>query len=164
MSLDFVSFHISDEEANQGHSSLDVFDEIFAKKFVNLTPRDRKKFGRQARRYQPWRQPILQYMEQVPELTPYYLDEEEFRNDIKNLEHLTAYRGKLLSLLEGVEDTAVLLRKDIHQKAKSYYDHVKVAARNDVPGSTTILQHLEKLFSIKKKRKKNPSASLRDRR
>ena len=155
MPLDnLISLEFTDEEVKEIDTSLKVLEKYFNKKMINLTPEEKRKYGRPGPKFMPWIKKILMYMEQIPELTPNYLKTGEFKKDVRSAEFLTSIKARIKLLNESVDDTTILIRKDIHQAGFIYYRNVKLAAGSDVPGSTSVYQDLKSIFTSRKARKR----------
>lgn len=155
MPFDKYSLEFTPEEIKKIEDSLSVLDKTLSPKMLNLTPKEIDIKKGPGKKTQLWRDKILMYLEHRPEMTPRHMDVEEYRKDAAAVKALTAFGKKLRSILEGVEDTAAVLREDLHKKGKDYYEHVKLAAEGEVPGSTTVLKDLEPLFDPRRMGRKN---------
>ena len=61
--------------------------------------------------------------------------------------------AKLKQLYEMFDDTFILLGHDVYINSLAFYNAVKIAAKNNVPGSTSIYQDLKQRFPGGGKRK-----------
>ena len=155
MPLDnLISLEFSDDELKEIDMAFKMLEKNLNHKMVNLTPQEKKKYGRPGPKFMPWIKKIVMYMKQNPELTPTYMNKEEFLKDVRIIEIMTGIKARLALLNEAVDDTNILVRKDLHQAGISYYRHLKLVAKSDIPGSTSPLQDLEAIFKSRKGRKK----------
>lgn len=155
MPFDKHSLEFTPEEIKKIEESLTVLEKTLSPKMLNLTPKESDIKKGPGKKTQLWRDKILMYLEQKPEMTPRHMNVEEYRKDAAAVKALTAFGKQMRSILEGIEDTAAVLREDLHKKAKEYYKHAKLAAEGEVSGSTTVLQDLEPLFDPRRMGRKN---------
>lgn len=152
MSFDKLTVQFTPEEVKKVQKALEEVEKILEPRTINLTPQEKKKMTGPGKKSQIWRNPILIYLDHFPELTPSFMNVEEYRSDIKALEVLTGINAKLIMIKEMVNDTSAQLRSDIYQQADCYRENVLNAAKRNVPGSTSVAREIKKLFSTKGKK------------
>ena len=150
MPFDKYTLELSTEEIERIKQSLDTIEKTILHKMINLTSDEKRKLNGPGKKTQYWRNDILMYMEEKPELTPYYVDAEKYKKDVKAIELLKELEGRLKILLEGVEDTSAVIRDDLHTTGRHYFDHVKAASLSTAEGTTTIYRELAPLFNPRK--------------
>ena len=139
-----VSF--TEEDISKLKKSLSEIEEVLAPKVVNLTPDERRQYGRIGNNTQNWIDKVDTYMVQNPKLVPFYLSKEEFDKDRLARSIFLDLIKQTNSILESMEDTGMLLSTDIYHNALAFYQNVRLAANQNVPGSTSIYQDLAEQF------------------
>jgi hypothetical protein len=141
-----ISIAFSKEETDKINKSIEDINDVLANKVINLTPDERKQYGRINNRTEAWIDKINTYMEQNPKLVPFYLDKNEFDKDREARKEFLDILKKINSLQEGMEDTGMLLSTDIYHAALAFYHNVRIASNQNVAGVTTIYKDLAERF------------------
>jgi hypothetical protein len=153
MPLDnLIEVVFTEEEEAKINSAIKVINEVLEDKVVNLTPIERCKYSRVNNRTINWIEKIDTYMEQKPELIPFYLDKEKFDKDKTAFLKFMSLNNRLLSLQETVKDTSILLGKDVYNSAISFYQNIRVISEQNVPGITHIYEDLSQQFPGRNKK------------
>lgn len=147
MSLNnLISVDFTPEEEKEVNSALAVIERIIGNKAVNLTPDERQEYGKLGDKTENWVEKVQGYMNQKPELVPFYLDKNEFLKDQKSRKIFLSYLNRFKSLMESCDDTAKLLSTDVNNAALAYYRNIKLIAQQNVPGTSVIYEDLSKQF------------------
>ena len=141
-----LSVKFTEEEKKEVFTCLERIEEILNGKVINLTPEEKQEYGRIGEKTEEWIRKVNMWMDQKPEAVPYYLDLEEFRNDIKVRDMMKPLMGRLKLLAETLDDTSVILSTDIYNIALAYYRNIKIVSRANVPGTSEIYNDLSKQF------------------
>jgi hypothetical protein len=147
-----ISINFSIEEKKEIEQALTVLEKVLSKKMINLTPKEKQKYSRPRESFYDWIQKIMMYIEQAPELTPSYLKVNELKNDLSNFDLLRGYFLRLLSIQEGIEDTSILIWKDIYDSGITFFRSAELASQSNVTGSTTVFADLKEIFKKQGKR------------
>jgi hypothetical protein len=147
-----ISINFTEEEKKEIDKAVATLDKILSKKMINLTPKEKQKYSRPRESFYNWIQKVLMYIDQAPEMTPPYLDVEELKKDLNNYDLLHGYFLRLLSIQEGLEDTSLLIWKEIYDAGITYFRNVELASQSNVPGSTTVFDDLKGIFKKQGKR------------
>jgi hypothetical protein len=115
-------------------------------KVINLTPDERRRYGSISNEMTPWMDKCRGYMAQLPGIVPNYIDQAELDADMQARRDLIPRLMRAKSILESIDDTAVLLGSDVLTNCLAFYRSVKAAAKANVPGSTTVHQDLAQQF------------------
>ena len=109
MALDnLISVEISLADKTEILASLQDVATKLQGKMVNLTPLERKKYGKIGNETANWIQKVRDYMTQRPDLIPVWIDLTELDKDLKAHEDLIEIINRVLDLLEQLEDTSKL--------------------------------------------------------
>lgn len=147
MPFDIHSLNLPPEKVDIINQALEILNSTLMPLMVNITPEEKqKKYNTPYRDEVPWIEKIQMYMKDLPELTPHYIDTEEFKKDFQNYLLLQEFAKAIVMLKEGVDDTSMVLWTDIFNVARTYFEVIKLASKNDVPGSTSIYNDLKVIF------------------
>jgi hypothetical protein len=78
---------------------------------------------------------------QNPNLCPPYLDITAFNTDFANTHNLLTLNNTALQLHESIDDTAITANSEACQTSLVFYNSMKIAARQDVPGAKAVYKH-----------------------
>jgi hypothetical protein len=143
---DLVSVELTPAEIDEVTTSLTKVLDIIKPKAKNLTPSERQMYGRVRYEFEVWIDKCRSHMHDNPTLVPPYIDTAEYEKDYAARVAMKPIEAKLQQLYEMFDDTFVLLGHDLFTNSIAFYNAVKTAAKNNVPGSTTIYQDLKQQF------------------
>lgn len=147
MALDnLISIKLTPEQLEKMENAIAQMNEAFAWLSVNLTPEERRQYGRIADRNQVLVDKIKNYLEQYPNTQPPSFDKDEFEADYKARLQLAKPIRALRGILEKIQDTKTLLDHDNYTAAIAYYRYVKYLSSVNEPGVTHIYQDLRKHY------------------
>lgn len=84
----------------------------------------------------------LEYAKQNPQITPGFLNVDEFNKDVSAVSTLSRILNPLQQLVEKLDDTTTVAGSEAYVAALTFYSAVKNAVRSDVPGAKTIYDDL----------------------
>lgn len=158
MDKNLASVVFTTEELQRLDQALDAITEVLKGKTYNLTPAERKQFGRIAEQNKLFVDKAKNYMEQYPQYVPAFVDKAEFDKDHKAREVIENRLIRLDGLREQLADTKILLDNDNYTASLTFYRNIKFLAKENFPGITNIVQDLSQFFSrTKKKTEEKPS-------
>jgi hypothetical protein len=143
---DLVSVEFSPLEINEVTASLTKVMDIIKPKAKNLTPSERQMYGKVRYEFEVWIDKCRAHMTGNPSLVPPYIDTVEYEKDYAARTTMKPVEQKLQQIYEMFDDTFVLLGHDLYVNSLAFYNAVKTAAKNNVPGSTSIYQDLKQQF------------------
>ncbi|MBI5778935.1 MAG: hypothetical protein HZA49_05710 [Planctomycetes bacterium] len=82
----------------------------------------------------------------MPSIVPGYIDLAELNRDMQARRDLIPRLRRATSIMESMDDTALLLGSDVFTNCLAFYKAVKAAAQANVPGSTSVYQDLAAQF------------------
>jgi hypothetical protein len=91
-----------------------------------------------------------------PILVPAYVDVNEFDKDLQGVHFLHLIESPLEKILKAVEDTKMEAGSEAYIAALSFYNSVKVAAKNNVPGAQVVYDDLKNRFEGQGRTKPKP--------
>ncbi len=147
MALDnLISFELTAAELTEIDAAIENISKIIAPKVVNLTPEERKQYGRIGNRTENWIDKVKGYMDGNESLVPAYINKPEHDKDYAARKALQPRLNKLNAIVEGLDDTQKLISSDLYQNSIAFYRNMKITALQNVPGSTSIYQDLQAQF------------------
>jgi hypothetical protein len=88
-----------------------------------------------------------------PQFCPAYFNLDDLNIDIADAVGLRALNNRLEQLSREVDDTMMLAGSEAFTQSLSFYNAVKQAARDNIPGAQPLLDELKKRFAIGRPRK-----------
>ncbi|WP_148639404.1 hypothetical protein [Aquimarina longa] len=141
-----ISTSFSSEDLKKINHALTTIEDTISGKVINLTADERQQYGKLGNKTENWVKKVNQYMEQKPELVPFYLDKEEFDKDTQAREDIIPVLRRMTSVFESLDDTSKLLSTDIYNAAIAYYRNIKLISQQNVPGTSNIYSDLSSQF------------------
>ncbi len=154
-----ISFTLSPEEEARLNSCIGELETLLASKFVNLTPDERKEYGRAGHRTENWITKVHQYIQQYPDLVPRHVDVNEFNNDYRSRTALMPYLRRLEAVVTRMDDTGLLLGSDLYTNALMYYRNLKVLSAANVPNAKAVEADLKQQFPAPSRKKAENTAA-----
>ena len=148
---DLISLEFSEAEVTKIDQSLTDIETVLAGKVIALQPEERNQYGRVAESTQVWISKINGYMASKPELVPAFINVAEFDKDLKARMAIMPRIARLNAVVNGMEDTAILLGTDLYNSAIAYYRNIKLLSQQNVPGAKMIFEDLAHKFPGKPK-------------
>ncbi len=147
MAIDnLISFSLTSEEQQALDNALATIEGIMSKKFISLTPDERKSYSRVSDKTEDWIGKTKGYMAQNPSLILSHIDVQEFNADYDARQVILPRLRRLESILNQFDDTCMLLGSDLYHNAITFYKGLKAAAATDAPGAKTIYADLSSRF------------------
>jgi hypothetical protein len=119
---------------------------------IKLTTDQKKAMAKVDDARLPFVEKALQFGKQEPRVVPPFTEVNEYTRDIGLYRTLGPVENEILSLAEMISDTRIAAGADAFQSALSIYNSSKGAAKNNVPGTQTIVDELGKLFNYHSKK------------
>ncbi|MEK7310283.1 MAG: hypothetical protein AAB038_05645 [Planctomycetota bacterium] len=159
MALDnLITVSFTPAELAAFDTALAAIETLLQGKVINLTPDERRRYGSISNEMTQWVQKCRGYMTQLPAIVPNYINLSELDADMTARRDLMPRLMRAKSILESIDDTAVLLGSDVLTNCLAFYRSVKAAAKANVPGSTTIHQDLAQQFQARRSSAPPPPA------
>jgi hypothetical protein len=121
-------------------------DAILAPYVISLTPSERQAMAKMGEKTLNFVEKAHEFVATNPTLCPPYLDIAAFDVDFADAHNLWNLLLVTQQLHENVDDTAMLAGSEAYQAALVFYNSVKMAARQDVPGAKAVYEELKKRF------------------
>jgi hypothetical protein len=111
-----------------------------------LTPAQRQSIPKVSDRTFGFVEKAHEFAVQNPNLCPPYLDMAAFKADFADIHNLLTLNNTTLQLYEATDDTTMTAGSEAYQASLVFYNSVKMAARQDVPGAKAVYEELRKRF------------------
>lgn len=141
-----INFSIPDEAIAQVKQKLAEITTIFKPYLIALTPAERQAIPKMSDKTVPFVEKTLDYCTSAPQFAPSFMDREALAADMKVVNQLIPVFRIVKQLSDGLDDTSMEAGAESYVNALAYYNSVKLAAKNDVPGAKAIYEDLSKRF------------------
>lgn len=139
------------EELTQLDEAIGKIEQLLVGKTRNLSLEERQQFGRIAEQNKLFVNKVKDYMEEYPQYIPPFVDKPEFDRDFESRKVIEKRLMRLDGITEQLSDTKILLDNDNYTNALTFYRNIRYLSKEDVPGTTTIVQDLSQFFSRSKR-------------
>ena len=112
----------------------------------NLTPTQRKERLKLGDKSLAFAQKSYDYAQSNPAFVPSYLDMNMFSIDMEDTTGLRVLQITLAQLATGIDDTVMISGGEAYNASLVFYNAVKQAAKQNVPGAKAIYEELQKRF------------------
>jgi hypothetical protein len=113
---------------------------------VALTPTERHKLPKMGEKTISFVEKAHDFARQNPNLVPPYLDMDDFDTDFQDAHGLWTLANSIRQLNENVSDTEMTAGSEAYQAALVFYQSVKIAATQDIPGAKAVVEELRTRF------------------
>ena len=141
MSENLVSIAISKEAKKEIFEAIEIINKNLPE-LISISKDDKASLPKMGDKSVAFVTKALHYAEVNKEVTPGFLDVEEFRKDVEAVRNLSQILNPLQQLVEKLEDTATVAGSEAYIAALTFYSVVKNAVKLDVPGTKTIYEDL----------------------
>ncbi len=147
MPLDnLISISFTAAEVTTLETSLAAIEAIINPKVVNLTPKERQRYGKMGDETENFAVKTVTYTEQNPQIVPFFLDAAELKIDIEARKVIDPILKRISIIFEKLDDTHKVIGFDLFNQVISIYRNVKMLSKQNVPGITVIYEDLKKQF------------------
>ena len=140
-----ISANISNDTLTRAISLIDELESLFPF-LLSLTPDERQSGFRLGDANMSFLTKSKDYITLSPQHMPQFVDIVETNNDINVATNLFTVTKKLGMLSSKIEDTATQAGFEALASVLAYYNSVKLAAKNNVPGAQSIYDDLKTRF------------------
>jgi hypothetical protein len=113
---------------------------------TSLTPAERQSLPKMGEKTLSFVEKAHEFATQNPNLVPPFLDMAAFDVDFADAHNLWTVLLTSQQLHENLDDTAMVAGSEAYQMSLIFYNSVKMAARQDVPGAKAVYEELKKRF------------------
>lgn len=128
------------------HSMLNEALEILSPYMLALTTSDRRELPKMGEKTIAFVEKAYEFAKQNPNLRPAFLEMNEFEIDFTDARSLWMLLNTVHQLENTIDDTEMVAGSEAYQAALVFYQSVKMAARNNVPGAKAVYEELKMRF------------------
>ena len=154
MQQNLISGNITAAQINEAKTNITVFKTTLDGILQNLLPEEWLGLAKMFDKTLAFVGKCVDYASQNSNLVPSFIDVAEAKNDFDLASNLNELLQQLQPLCQSLEDTIMMAGSDSYQASLSFYGNVKLAAKNNVAGSTAIARDLAQRFPGKARRVK----------
>lgn len=150
MSENRISIQFNEADARDINQAIQVLITKFGPYLVALMAEYKRSIPKVGDKGAAFMDKSAGYMTTNPEFIPMFVDKTEADKDFESFKVLHGFLRLLAPLVSNIEDTAMLCGSEFYRACLNYYDTVKKAAQNNVPGARTIYEDLKVYFDAQK--------------
>ena len=154
-----VSIEIPDSDAAKIAEALNTVKTVLKPYLVSISTEERQTLPKMNEKTVPFVKKVLDYAGSHPEFAPSYLSVPELKKDVDAFEALIKIGKPLEEIAVAITDTTILCGSEAYTAALSYYNAVKQAVRQNVPGAKVIFDDLKTKFEANGTRTKTAGTS-----
>jgi hypothetical protein len=148
-----IKIVLTEEQKTAISTGLKSLKDILGPILISLTPAEKQSMLKLGDKSISFVGKNLMYAEQKPEFIPSYLDLAEWKIDLQARNDLAPYNAEIQELNSLLLDTIALCGNEAYREALTFYNSVKQAAKNNVPGAKPIYEELKQQYPNHKKAK-----------
>ncbi|MDR2292847.1 MAG: hypothetical protein LBE11_05160 [Prevotellaceae bacterium] len=137
----------------QAQSKIDEANALLAPYLLVLSPDERHSLPKMGDKTLSFVEKAFDYARHYPALCPSYLNIEEFDIDMADATGLRTIHISAQQLSDSIDDTSMAAGSEAYQAALVFYNAVKIAAAQDIPGAKEIYNDLKSRFPSTKRKK-----------
>ncbi|MDR0754630.1 MAG: hypothetical protein LBF04_04500 [Prevotellaceae bacterium] len=137
----------------QAQAKIDEANALLAPYLTVLTPSERHALPKMGDKTLSFVEKALDYAHHYPQLCPSYLNLEEFEIDMADATGLRTLLISTKQLADSIDDTSMTAGSEAYQAALAFYNAVKTAVAQDVPGAKEVYNDLKSRFPHVKRKK-----------
>jgi hypothetical protein len=141
---------IPPEVLAQAQSHIETALGLLAPYLLPLTPTERHDLPKMGDKTLSFVEKARDYAHQYPQLCPSYLNLDDFDNDLSDATGLRRMHIAAKQLSDDIDDTVLVAGSEAYQAALIFYNAVKAAAEQDVPGAKEVYNDLKTRFPAPK--------------
>jgi len=151
---DKINYQLPEAVVTEVTEKLNEVIALLAPYMIALTPEERQGLPKMGDGTAPFVQKCMEYCKTSPQFAPTYLNVTEFTNDLDVWTKLISVFRLISQLYSNTDDTTMQAGSESYGAALIYYNSVKQAAKDDVPGAKTIYEDLKQRFTYTSSKKK----------
>ena len=148
-----IKIVITEEQKTTLNTAFKTFKDTLKSVLISLTPSEKQSMLMLGDKSISFVGKNIMFAAQKPEFVPNYLDVEEWKIDLQAYNDLAPYNAEIMELSSLLKDTIALCGNEAFRQALTYYNSVKQAAKDNVPGAKPIYEELKQQFPTHKKNK-----------
>jgi hypothetical protein len=130
----------------QAQANIDAANVLLAPYLLPLTPTERHDLPKMGDKTLSFVEKAQDYAHKYPQLCPSYLNMTAFDTDMTDATGLRTVHISARQLSESIDDTVMVAGSEAYQSALVFYNAVKAAAVQDIPGAKAVYDDLKARF------------------
>jgi hypothetical protein len=120
---------------------------------TSLTPAERRTMAKMGEKTLSFVEKAHEFALQNPNIVPPFLDMAAFDTDFADAHNLWTVLLASQQIHENLDDTTMVAGSEAYQAALIFYNSVKMASRQDIPGAKAVYEELKKRFPHGKRKR-----------
>jgi hypothetical protein len=146
MNLNSHSARVPQDAIDQVHALLTQAFTILKPFVVTLTSEQRLAMPKMGDKSQPFVSDANNFSGQNPEFLPAFITKQDFDIDLGDAVGLKGIQLLSNQIATAIDDTVMAAGSEAYMAALAYYNNVKLAAKQNIPGAKDIFNDLQKRF------------------
>jgi hydroxymethylpyrimidine/phosphomethylpyrimidine kinase len=147
------AFTISPEDLQKVNDAIKVINDTLTPKLIALTPDNRKELNKMGDKTLSFVNKSVEYMQLHPNLVPRYVQVEPAKIDLEATQTLLPLHNQFTILQEMTSDSSMLSGSEAYGSALTFYNSIKLQAKENVTGAKAIYEDLKVRFPGKRTKK-----------
>jgi GrpB-like predicted nucleotidyltransferase (UPF0157 family) len=144
---------IPPEVLAEAQEHINAANALLAPYLLPLTPAERHNLAKMGDKTLSFVEKAHDYARQYPQFCPSYLNLAEFDVDMSDATGLRVVHVTAKQLSDDIDDTVMLAGSEAYQAALIFYNAVKAASTQDIPGAKEVYNDLKARFPHPKRKK-----------
>jgi len=144
-----ISVKITAEDKTKIDNAIKIIENTLKPYLTALTSDERHSLPKAADKTVAFLNKTKEFMESNPDLTPSFIDKQEYIVDLIATEELHEYYTVLNQVTSMLNDSMMLSASEAYVAALSYYGNAKHAAKMNISGAKEVYEELSKRFKGK---------------
>ena len=144
-----ISVKMTAEDKTKIDNAIKVIENTLKPYLTALTSDERQSLPKAADKTVAFLNKTKEFMESNPDLTPSFIDKQEYIIDLNATEELHEYYTVLNQVTSMLNDSMMLSASEAYVAALSYYGNAKNAAKMNISGAKEVYEELSKRFKGK---------------
>lgn len=130
----------------RAHSMINEALALLSPYMLALTPTDRRELPKMGEKTIAFVEKAHEFAKQNPNLRPPYMDMNDFDIDFSDARSLWALLNTVHQLEQTLDDTEMVAGSEAYRTALVFYQSVKMASAQNVPGAKAVYEELKTRF------------------
>lgn len=144
--IDNYEFQVDPADLQAVKDAINVITEKLVPQLIALTPEERRDIPKMGDKTVAFVTKAIEYMQEFPELVPKYVEAQPAKIDLAAVQTLLPLNSQFTKLQEMTSDSSMLSGSEAYGSALSFYNSVKLQAKENVPGAKNVYEDLKTRF------------------
>jgi hypothetical protein len=147
MSVNLHTEQVPAEVLSQAKTLLDQVNALLSPYMVALTIADRQTLPKMGEKTLAFVTKAQEFATQYPNFLPTFVNKADFDIDVADATNLVGLKSQIDQVASLVDDTVMVAGSEAYIAALAFYNNVKLAAKQNVPGAKVINDDLASRFA-----------------